>query len=155
MPFLLFSDGIFDDDMSVVVNPGQYWFFNVDAVYDYFLSIGIRPIVELSFMPELLASGNATIFWYKGNITPPRNISEWENLLEAFLDHLIDRYGIDEVAEWYFEGSSSPFCSFLILTSYFRLFFSLERAQLRFLYASCAFSIVSSYLFFAAASFNC
>ena len=48
-------------------------FFNADAIVDFLLSIGVRPFVELSFMPEALASGTDTIFHYRANVTPPRD----------------------------------------------------------------------------------
>jgi xylan 1,4-beta-xylosidase len=62
--------GIFDDDMSVILGDSEsdlyYSYFNVDSVYDFLLSIGMQPLVEMSFMPELIASGPDTIFHYKG-----------------------------------------------------------------------------------------
>ena len=74
--------------------------FNVDQVYDFLVSIGMKPYVELSFMPELIASGNETIMHYKGNITPPKNWADWYNLIVEFENHLISRYGLDEVSTW-------------------------------------------------------
>lgn len=104
--------GIFDDDMSVYLGPSagpnEYSFFNVDEVYDYLLSIGMKPYVELSFMPGLLASGNQTVMWYKGNITPPKSWAAWYDLIVQFASHLVDRYGIDEVSTWSFEVWNEP-----------------------------------------------
>lgn len=57
--------GLFDDDMSVVLGPRKYSWFNVDQIFDFLLSIGVRPFVELSFMPDLYRSSNTTIFHYK------------------------------------------------------------------------------------------
>jgi len=107
--------GIFDDDMSVYsLQNGKpfYSFFNVDVIYDFLLSIGMKPIIELSFMPEDMASGNDTIFHYKGNITPPKNYDDWANLLIEFARHLIARYGLDEIRTWYFETWNEPNCAF-------------------------------------------
>lgn len=95
--------GVFDDDMSVVIDNRTYSFVDPDSIYDFLLSINMRPIIELSFMPGVLASGDETVFYYKGNITPPKNYTAWAVLLETFASHLIDRYGIDEVSQWYFE----------------------------------------------------
>jgi xylan 1,4-beta-xylosidase len=104
--------GIFDDDMSVVLAPGQYEFYNIDVVYDYLLSIGVRPIVELSFMPGVLAGcwpWNATgdkcqyVMHYDGIVQPPANFSDWEDLCFAFATHLVQRYGAQEVRQWHFE----------------------------------------------------
>eukprot|EP01045_Picozoa_sp_COSAG04_P041967 COSAG04_NODE_13024_length_623_cov_1.108779_2_plen_65_part_01 len=48
--------GLLDDDMSVVDDKGEYSWYNIDRVYDHMLSLGVRPIVELSFMPKFLAN---------------------------------------------------------------------------------------------------
>ncbi len=61
-----------------------YSFFNIDSIFDFLLSIGMKPIVELSFMPEALARGNSTIFHYKGNINPPKNWNAWAYLVQNF-----------------------------------------------------------------------
>jgi len=109
--------GIFDDDMSVYSEDGNgnpvYSFFNVDQHYDFLLSIGMRPIVELSFMPELLASRpNETVFHYKGGISPPAKYSMWAHLMTAFVQHLVDRYGLAEISRWDFEVWNEPNCGF-------------------------------------------
>ncbi len=65
--------GLLDDDMSVVIkpmfplDPPRLSFFNIDSIFDFLLDIGMKPIVELGFMPEAFASGTATCFHYKGN----------------------------------------------------------------------------------------
>ena len=51
---------------------------NLDRVYDYLQELRIRPIVELGFMSEPLASGKQTIFYWKGNVTPPKSYDEWD-----------------------------------------------------------------------------
>ncbi len=63
-------------------------------------------------MPGVLASGNETIFWYKGNTTPPKDYAQWDHLITTLVQHLVDRYGIDEVAQWYFEVWNEPNCGF-------------------------------------------
>ncbi len=85
--------GLFDDDMSVYFGEADetYSFFNVDSIYDFLLSIKMKPLIELSFMPDALASGNQTIFHYKGNITPPKNYTQWYLLVQALAQHLVDR----------------------------------------------------------------
>eukprot|EP01132_Coremiostelium_polycephalum_P002860 gene2860-3554_t len=108
--------GVFDDDMNVYQEgpngEAVYSWYNVDYVYDYIVSLGMQPIVELSFMPSQMASGNATIFHYKGNITPPKNYTLWNNLITNFMQHLIDRYGMDEISTWFFEVWNEPNCGF-------------------------------------------
>ncbi|MGZ3750941.1 MAG: GH39 family glycosyl hydrolase, partial [Mucilaginibacter sp.] len=77
--------GLLTDDMAVYSkdnkgNP-QYNYQYVDALYDYIISIGMKPFVELGFMPGALASGNKTIFWWRGNVTPPKDYEKWEGLI--------------------------------------------------------------------------
>lgn len=107
MPFqYIRMHGLFHEDMMVYREengqPIVNWQY-VDLVYDHWLSIGIRPFVELSFMPYDLASGTETVFWWKGNITPPKDWDRWEWLIEQFTRHVIERYGLAEVRQWYFE----------------------------------------------------
>jgi xylan 1,4-beta-xylosidase len=64
--------------------------------------------VELSFMPTALASGTATIFSYRGNVTPPADYREWAELMRRLTTHWVDRYGLDEVRRWYFEVWNEP-----------------------------------------------
>jgi xylan 1,4-beta-xylosidase len=104
--------GIFHDDMGVYSedrhgNP-VYNFQYVDTLYDFLLAHHIRPFVELSFMPAALASGPQTVFWWKGNITPPKDPAKWNALVQAFVTHLQSRYGADEVNHWYFEVWNEP-----------------------------------------------
>ncbi len=104
--------GLLTDDMGVYKedrsgNP-QYNFQYIDVLYDYLLDIGIKPFVELGFMPSALASGTQTIFWWKGNVTPPRDYKKWEDLIYNLTLHFTERYGADEVKTWYFEVWNEP-----------------------------------------------
>ncbi|WP_244205275.1 GH39 family glycosyl hydrolase [Streptomyces bobili] len=83
-------------------------FTYVDQVVDAYLAAGIRPFLELGFMPADLASGEQTVFWWRGNVTPPRSHREWAGLVRATLSHLVDRYGIDEVRTWPIEVWNEP-----------------------------------------------
>jgi xylan 1,4-beta-xylosidase len=112
MPFqYIRMHGLFHEDMMVYHEenglPIVNWQY-VDLVYDHWLSIGIRPFVELGFMPYDLASGDQTVFWWKGNITPPKDWARWEWFIEQFIRHVIERYGLDEVHRWYFEVWNEP-----------------------------------------------
>jgi xylan 1,4-beta-xylosidase len=104
--------GILHDDMGVYTEDKNgapaYNFQYVDALYDALLKMHIRPFVELTFMPAKLASGPQTVFWWKGNITPPKDMTKWNGLIRAFTAHLRDRYGADEIAQWYFEVWNEP-----------------------------------------------
>ncbi len=98
--------GVYDEDAT-----GQpvYNFSYVDQVYDGLLHNGVRPFVELSFMPKKLASRDALhAFWYKQNVAPPKDWAKWDELVYQFTKHLVDRYGIDEVQKWYFEVWNEP-----------------------------------------------
>jgi xylan 1,4-beta-xylosidase len=112
MPFqYIRMHGLFHEDMMVYREengqPIVNWQY-VDLVYDHWLSIGIRPFVELGFMPYDLASGEETVFWWKGNITPPKDWERWEWFIEQYIRHVIERYGLDEVRRWYFEVWNEP-----------------------------------------------
>ena len=105
--------GLFDDDMSVVIPPmgmggEEISFFNVDSIFDFLLDIGMKPFVEIGFMPELYASGAQTCFHYKGNVTMPAEDGKWTGLIRAFGEHLVERYGKEEVSQWFFEVWNEP-----------------------------------------------
>lgn len=107
--------GIFDDELGVgpkrSFGPASpdFNFQNVDAVYDGLLDLGLKPFVEMSFMPGRLASG-AQVFpgSYKANVTPPASLSDWQDFVRQFARHLIDRYGAAEVRQWPFEVWNEP-----------------------------------------------
>ncbi len=103
--------GLLSDDLGTLVQAKDkplYSFFNADQIFDYLLSVGMKPFVELSFMPKALASGNKTVFNYKANITPPTNYKQWAALINRLVSHWIDRYGVAEVREWFFEVWNEP-----------------------------------------------
>ncbi len=87
-----------------------YNFSYVDQIYDGLLANGVRPFVELSFMPKKLAADKNALhaFWYKQNISPPKDYGKWDEMIRAFTRHLVDRYGAEEVAQWYFEVWNEP-----------------------------------------------
>lgn len=104
---------LFHDEVGVYAETDDeqpvYNFSYVDQIYDGLLENGIRPFVELSFMPRRLASTSTTqAFWYKPYVSPPKDGSHWEALIEQFGRHLVSRYGLDEVAQWYFEVWNEP-----------------------------------------------
>ena len=104
--------GLLSDDMAVYRedkkgNP-EYNFQYIDALYDYLLSIKIKPFVELGFMPSALASGSKTVFWWRGNVTPPKDYNKWEDLIRNLTLHFTERYGANEVKTWYFEVWNEP-----------------------------------------------
>ncbi len=104
--------GVLNPDMHIVVRSAngkiQYHWQRVDHLYSDLLRAGVKPIVELSFMPRALASGKKTVFFYRGNITSPRSMSEWSSLIAALVRHLEFRFGASEVRSWYFEVWNEP-----------------------------------------------
>lgn len=104
---------IFHDEVGLYSEDAKgqpvYNFSYIDQIYDGLLAQGVRPFVELSFMPKQLAStGVQQSFWYKPYSSPPKDYDRWDALLENFAKHLIGRYGIDEVSQWYFEVWNEP-----------------------------------------------
>jgi xylan 1,4-beta-xylosidase len=107
--------GLFNDDMNVVQQPVpvpgvplRLCFTYIDVIFDFLLSINMKPFVELGFMPEALASGKNTLFHYKANTTPPKDYDQWAWFIGEFAGHLIERYGRDEARSWFFEVWNEP-----------------------------------------------
>ncbi len=105
--------GILDDEVGVYdedkAGKPVYNFSYVDQIYDGLLANGVKPFVELSFMPYKLAARNEPHpFWYHPNVAPPKDYAKWDDMITQFARHLIDRYGADEVASWYFEVWNEP-----------------------------------------------
>ena len=99
--------GIYNEDEHG--NP-IYNFAYVDQIYDGLLKNGVRPCVEISFMPKKLSFNPDALhpFWYKQNVSPPKSMELWDGLMTAFAKHLVARYGIEEVSQWYFEVWNEP-----------------------------------------------
>jgi len=125
------ENGVYNEDEHG--NP-VYNFAYVDEIYDGLLRNGVRPVVEISFMPKKLAFNPDALhpFWYKQNVSPTKSYERWDGLMRVFAQHLIDRYGIDEVAQWYFEVWNEPNIDFWNgiprLESYFELYDHTARA---------------------------
>ncbi len=106
------AHAIFHDDLEVVSRSNGVLAFNfskIDTIYDMVLEAGLRPVVELSFMPRALASDpEKTVFTYKAIVSPPSDWEEWYLLVHSFAAHLVERYGLGEVATWPFEVWNEP-----------------------------------------------
>lgn len=104
--------GIFHDDMAVYreneAGEPVFWFGYVDSLMDFLLSAGLKPILELGFMPKALARVPDTVFWWHANGSPPKSEQKWCRLVEATLRHFCERYGKEEVCNWYFEVWNEP-----------------------------------------------
>jgi xylan 1,4-beta-xylosidase len=129
---------IFHDEVGVYTedehgNP-VYNFSYVDEIYDGLLKNGVRPAVEIGFMPKKLAFNPDALhpFWYKQNVSPPKSMERWDGLIAAFARHLVERYGEDEVSQWYFEVWNEPNIDFWggvpSQKSYFELYDHTARA---------------------------
>ena len=111
--------GLYDPD-RMTKNPGLaaqaandasvYNFSYVDQIYDGLLAEGVKPYVELSFMPRKMAADpNLTQpFWYKPVVSPPKDYAVWDAMMRALAAHVVARYGIDEVTTWKFEVWNEP-----------------------------------------------
>jgi xylan 1,4-beta-xylosidase len=118
--------GIFMDEVGLydpgrkTQNPGLaaqaandasvYNFSYIDQIYDGLLANGVKPFVELSFMPKKMAADPNALhaFWYKQNVSPPKSYKLWDDMIHAFAAHLVERYGIEEVSTWKFEVWNEP-----------------------------------------------
>ncbi len=112
--------GLYDPDRQIknpglaaeALQPNQsvYNFSYIDQIYDGLLEHHVRPFVELSFMPSKLAADPNLVqsFWYRPITSPPKDYALWDDMMTAFARHLIARYGLDEVATWYFEVWNEP-----------------------------------------------
>ena len=124
--------GLLDDDMSVVMPPmipgtgeTQISFFNIDRIFDFLLEIGMKPFVELGFMPEAYASTGQTTFHYRGFSSMPKEDADWVNLIDQLVRHLEERYGEKEVRSWFFEVWNEPNLRFFFdgtMEDYFHLY---------------------------------
>ncbi|MCG1037426.1 GH39 family glycosyl hydrolase [Polaribacter sargassicola] len=105
--------GLFHDDMFPIVEEKGELVYNwqyIDDVFDRLLDLNVKPFVELAFLPSSMAAENSkTVFWWKAKVTPKEDTFEqWHNLIKAFTQHCVDRYGIEEVLTWYFEVWNEP-----------------------------------------------
>lgn len=100
--------GLLDDDMSVSYAYGTHAFFNVDSLVDVLMSVGMRPIFELSFMPDWMTSGTNTVCHYKGNSDPPSDYAQWGELIGALGEHMVAKYGEETASEFMFEVWNEP-----------------------------------------------
>ncbi|GIG53527.1 GH39 family glycosyl hydrolase [Demequina activiva] len=113
--------GLFHDDMFVhrssygsgfgpdtVLDQPVHTFSYVDSLFDAILDLGVKPFVELGFMPSGLATQHRTVFWWGAHCSPPNDMDGWVALVDATVRHWVERYGIDEVRTWRFEVWNEP-----------------------------------------------
>jgi xylan 1,4-beta-xylosidase len=96
-----------------------YDFTILDGIFDAYKAAGVRPLVELGFMPKDLAADlpnrhepyqvhypQSTISGKSNN--PPKDYKKWEELVRVVTVHLVERYGKEQVLTWYFEVWNEP-----------------------------------------------
>lgn len=129
--------GIFTDYVGVIHNGEdadgpKLNFQNATKIYEFFVAQGMKPFVELGFMPTRLASGPQTIFDYRANITPPKDWTQWSRLVRRFVAHLVSHFGLAEVLTWHFEVWNEPDLHNTFwtgsMTDYFQLYAETARA---------------------------
>jgi xylan 1,4-beta-xylosidase len=101
-------------------NSGQpvYDFTITDEIFDAYKQAGVRPLVELGFMPRDLAASVPGIIAYElhypaptmggASNNPPKDYTMWGELIRHYVQHLVERYGKEEVRTWYFEVWNEP-----------------------------------------------
>lgn len=129
--------GLFHDDMAIYQeNRENFWnpespvyleynFTYLDLVMDSYRRLGIKPFLELGFMPKKLAKSDNSVFYWRGHTSPPKDYEKWKNLLRATLSHLLERYG-EEVLTYPIEVWNEPnlpgFWENADMQEYFKLF---------------------------------
>lgn len=107
--YIRFHD-IFHDQLGTyreIDGKPVYDWKRIDHLYDQLLGMGLKPFIELGFTPDAMKTSNQTIFYWKGNTSHP-DPEKWTRLIDAFVRHLIARYGAQEVRSWYFEAWNEP-----------------------------------------------
>ncbi|MBR0367254.1 MAG: helix-turn-helix domain-containing protein [Clostridia bacterium] len=99
--------GIFDEDMMVYQEDAAgkpvYNFTYLDLVYDFILSLGLKPYVEFSYYPKALAADSRVEMRHNSYIYGlPRSMEKWCALVRATTQHWIARYGLEAVRGWRF-----------------------------------------------------
>ncbi len=80
----------------------------IDLIIDRLLDIGIKPFVEIGFMPRILASTRQTLMRWDAYTSPPRDYKLWSGLIDGLMRHWVKRYGRKELKEWYYEVWNEP-----------------------------------------------
>ena len=137
--------GIFCDDMRTRADLSQMFpapgaesfteenFRACGLAYDNVLEAGMKPFVELSFMPKALSEKKREgVFFYRPCVDPPADPEAWAAYVQRFIRFLIHRYGAEEVRSWFFEVWNEPDLQVVFFSedreSYFRLYETTVRA---------------------------
>ena len=98
--------GILDDDMLLYtkdIDGGVTTnYVYLDQVIDFILSVDAKPMLEFGHMPRLLAKNPIYSFKRPVCLSGPKDIRIWKELITGVMEHLKERYGVDELKEWFF-----------------------------------------------------
>lgn len=104
--------GILDDEMCLyrrnlsgtpIVNYNY-----IDEAIDFILSVKAKPMLELGFVPSIMAKNEMTVSMRSSSISAPKDIDRWERLIYELTVHFTDRYGEERVKQWLFSSWSQP-----------------------------------------------
>jgi len=93
--------GVLSDDMGIYKGPGSYDWTNLDIYLNAIVSAGMRPFMELDYMPTALALTGSKIDF-------PKDINVYKQFIQAVVQHCVDKYGTDDVGQWYWEVWNEP-----------------------------------------------
>lgn len=109
------STNVYTEDASG--HPIYSWTI-LDQIFDTFHETGVKPLVEIGFMPEALSvhpepyrhnfPNNSVGGIFTGWAYPPKDYQKWSDLVFHFVQHLRDRYGDAEVKTWLWEVWNEP-----------------------------------------------
>ncbi|MBQ9308953.1 MAG: helix-turn-helix domain-containing protein [Clostridia bacterium] len=105
--------GLLSDDMHVCVQAKDgkivYSFVYVDMALDFLLSIGLKPMIQLGFMPAAIAQDAEHRIFHSTMINSvPVSMEAWCDLVRSFTEHVLARYGADTVEQWPFTVWNEP-----------------------------------------------
>ena len=105
--------GIFSDDMLVCRRNSdgslQFSFTLIDKMLDFILSVGLKPLIQFSFMPaDIAAAPEKTVFSSPFVVSPPKRMEDWNTLIALFLSHIRSRYGKEEIRSWLYSVWNEP-----------------------------------------------
>lgn len=109
------AHGLFHDDIGIYSEDGSgnpvFDFARSDKIFDFLVENKIAPIIELASMPAALAAdASRTVFDWNMIVSPPKDYAKWQALVQAFVQHSVDRYGADVANSWYYEVWNEPEC---------------------------------------------
>ena len=119
--------GVLSDAMGIYKSAGSYSWTNFDKYLTAIQQAGMRPIMEMDFMPTALALSGSDKDIYK-------SATDYKNFIAAVAQHCVDKFGMDDVSQWYWEiwnepdyagfwnGSNSSEATSAKMTEYYQLY---------------------------------